>query len=337
MPKKLSVIMPVYNSEKWLKEALDSVLSQTFIDFELLIYDDGSSDSSPKILESYGDTRIKVKTFKNNNGLIHCLNCGLKDAKGEYIARMDADDICKPERFAKQVEFLDLHKEIGICGTQISIINSQYNHTRPCTDDELRWWIFKGSPFAHPSVMLRSRLIHDYSLSYNNQAYVAEDFDLWWKLAFHCKLANLNEKLLEYRIHDAQESTTKSNSQLKNHQISLIEFLNAIGINSNRFDIKWINDMLVGDINSTPSHLIKTHNFFDALKKSENANRFFGSTSIEEHKIDREKFYLKNLTSYSLVLISWAYKKESWNLIKKSGINPFVFIIKSLLMWKTRS
>lgn len=337
MPVKLSVIMPVFNSEHWLKEAIDSVLSQTFTDFELLIYDDGSSDSSPEIIKGYRDPRIKLHSLERNRGLIYCLNLGLKDASGEYIARMDADDICKSQRFEKQISFLETNTETGICGTQISIIGSDYRHRRPCSDDELRWWIFRGSPFAHPSIMMRADLIRNNALCYSSSAYVAEDFDLWWRLAFHCKLANLNEILLDYRVHNAQESSAKSDAQLANHRVSLNGFIKAIGIDPVSFESSWINGMLSGDNISSPAQLIKTHSFFNALKNSEKAIRFFGIDSIDKHMKEREIFYVKNLNSYSLKLLYWCLNKGSWQIMKDSGINPYVFIIKSLLNWKTRN
>jgi len=114
---KVTVLMPVYNGEKYLNEAIDSILGQTFKDFKFLIINDGSTDGTADILKSYKDSRIKVTNNEKNIGLTKSLNKGLKMAKSEYIARMDADDISLPTRLQKQVEFMDSHPKVGVCGT----------------------------------------------------------------------------------------------------------------------------------------------------------------------------------------------------------------------------
>lgn len=336
MQIKISVVLPVFNAERWLKEAIDSVLNQTFREFELLIYDDGSTDTSPQILKEYKDSRIKIHTLNQNKGLIYCLNQGLKDAEGEYIARMDADDVCHPMRFEKQLEYLEQNKEVGICGTQISILNSDFKHRRPCSDDELRWRIFKGSPFAHPTVLIRTEVLRSNNLNYNRDAYVAEDFDLWWKLAFHCKLANLNEELLNYRIHEAQESSAKSQVQINNHLSSLKVFIDTLELDSNRYSAKWISDMLSGEIPSTPENYCIVNDFFNAMKNSATAISFFGKASILEQESERKVFYLKNLRSFSLLLFPYCFDASFHRLLRKCGISPFIFFLKTLINWKTR-
>ncbi len=336
MPVNLSVVLPVYNSANWLQAAIDSVLSQTYADFEFLIIDDGSTDESPKILAGLKDPRIGIHTMEKNMGLIHCLNFGLKIARGRYIARMDADDICHPERFEKQIAFMEQHRDVGICGTQISIIGSDYIHRRPCSDNELRWWIFRGSPFAHPSVLMRTEVIRNNKLSYNPKALVAEDFDLWWRIAFFCRLANLNEELLEYRVHSAQESSERSQVQLSNHRISLIAFLETLKLDHRRYDPDRITAMLSGNLPSDPDNFIWIHRFFSSMKSSQSAISFFGSASLSECESERKKFYLQNLTQFNLKLLPFCFNFSFLKQLSKAGISPLSFILKSILHWKTR-
>ena len=121
---QITVLMPVYNGEKYLRQAVDSILNQTFKDFEFLIINDGSTDKTLAILQEYKNKRVKIINNKKNIGLTKSLNKGLKLAKGKYIARMDADDISLSNRLRKQIDFLDKHNKIGVLGTQMKIINN---------------------------------------------------------------------------------------------------------------------------------------------------------------------------------------------------------------------
>lgn len=222
MPK-ISVVMPVYNSERYLREAIDSILAQTFSDFEFIIIDDGSQDSSPDIVRSYTDKRIRFYQNEHNMGVAATLNRGLDLASGEYIARMDSDDISLPERFEKQIRFLDCHPDYGICGSCI-IVFSESNSTHIVnyaeTDLQIRADMFFNSAFAHPSVMLRRKSLgaSRYDCAYEK----AEDYELWYRLLQHTKGYNLQSPLLRYRHHATQVTQTQKNEQhksvLKLHQ-----------------------------------------------------------------------------------------------------------------------
>jgi len=191
----------VYNGEEYLREAIDSVLNQSFKDFELLIINDGSTDDSQEIINSYEDDRI-ICYRQENSGIVVSLNRVLVAAQGEYLIRMDADDICLPERFARQVEFMDAHPDVGICGSWIYIIDVQGRvggiKRYPVDDELIRAEMFFESPFAHPSVILRRVVLKNNNLQYDGPPY-AEDYRLWAKLLSLTKFANLPEPLLKYR------------------------------------------------------------------------------------------------------------------------------------------
>ena len=202
MPK-VSVIMSVFNTEKYLKEAIDSVLSQTFSDFEFIIVNDGSSDSSCKILQSFTDGRIRVISHVVNKGLSKCLNEAIHLARGEYIARMDADDICFPTRFEKQIGFLESYKEYAAVGSFAVIIDKDSKHLycqqKPVLWSEIQHFL-PESPFFHSAAMFRKELFYRVG-GYNEQVvqYI-EDKIFWNQMSRFGALYNIPESLIYYRI-----------------------------------------------------------------------------------------------------------------------------------------
>lgn len=206
MPK-ISVVMPTYNSIRFIRESIESILNQTFVDFELIIIDDGSTDGSSEVIAKYKkqDERIYVYTNSKNQGIVASLNRGLACARGRYIARMDADDICHPIRFQKQIEFLNEHPSVGILGCAVQYINSAGTilgvNSYPLEDTEIRWTCLFSNPFAHPTVMMRNCILTKNSLLYDPLKQNVEDYDLWVRLLDKTKGANLKEALLQYRVH----------------------------------------------------------------------------------------------------------------------------------------
>jgi hypothetical protein len=214
----VSVVLPVYNSEPYLAEALDSILRQTFDDFELIAVYDASIDNSRSRLEDAArrDARVSVVDGPGR-GLVDALNLGLARARGEFIARMDADDVSQSMRFARQVEYLRANPQIAVVGSAITLIDAAGKVMReieyPLTPVEVaRFLIETGSALAHPAVMAR----RDAMLSvggYRSLFQHAEDYDLWLRLAERHSLANLPERLLRYRHHDTKGSLRHAAAQ----------------------------------------------------------------------------------------------------------------------------
>ncbi|MBH8566029.1 glycosyltransferase [Nostoc sp. CENA67] len=214
MPK-VTVLMPVYNGEIYLQEAIDSILSQTFQDFEFLIINDGSTDSTREIICSYDDPRIRLIDNDCNLGLTQSLNKGLKLAEGEFIARQDADDISEPERLAKQVTFLETHPEVALVGTWYKDIDPQgkliEKRNLPCNSTQIRWEILFYCPFVHSAVMFHKYTILE-QIGFYDEAYsYAQDYDLWWRIARSLKMINLNEYLVNLRINPSSMTATYGN------------------------------------------------------------------------------------------------------------------------------
>jgi glycosyltransferase involved in cell wall biosynthesis len=203
--------MPVYNGEKYLREAIDSILNQTFTDFEFLIIDDGSNDKSSKIIEAYAkkDPRIRFLSNSSNLGLINTLNKGIAEAKANYIARMDADDIALPNRLEKQIQFLHKNPEVSVLGTNMTLIDENSNFIKevilPPESLLIKWSLHFFCPLAHPTVICRRSMLLEIG-GYNEDFKNIEDYELWLRASVKYKFYNLNESLLCYRLHSSSVS-----------------------------------------------------------------------------------------------------------------------------------
>lgn len=203
----VSVLMAVRNGEDHLREAVDSVLSQSYRDFEFLVLDDGSEDATPSILAGYRDARIRLVDMGGARGLVAALNAGLDAARGRFLARMDADDVALPERFARQVEFLDSTPEVGVCGSWYQTLGAPAERVVRAPMEHaalVEAMLHKGNPLAHPTVMVRRACLGD--LRYEAEYRHAEDYRLWTLLSRRARLAVLPEVLLRYREHAGQVS-----------------------------------------------------------------------------------------------------------------------------------
>ena len=200
--------MPAYNAEKYIVEAIDSIFGQTFEDFEFIILNDCSTDRTEEIILSYDDPRIVYLKNEQNMGVAATLNRGLEIAKGEYIARMDADDISLPERFALQAAYLDSHPQVAVVGASVEVFGSQKSlrHFSE-TSQKLKVDLLFGCCLAHPSVMMRTTMITDFQ-GYDPAFNGVEDYHLWARISQKYELACLPQILLRYRIHPKQVTQT---------------------------------------------------------------------------------------------------------------------------------
>lgn len=214
MHPTISVILPVYNCEGYIYESIQSILEQTFGDFELLIINDGSTDKSKEIILSINDKRIQYFENRNNQGGIKALNKGLYFAKGEFIARMDADDSCMNTRFQKQLDYFRQDREVDILGTNQYIIGTNDLIFHHPGNEENRVRLLLQPAVAHSSVMMKRHVLLKNKLYYDKAALHAEDYKLWVDSSL-CGLSvkNLSEYLCGYRIHDNQISRTQSDIQ----------------------------------------------------------------------------------------------------------------------------
>lgn len=222
--------MPVHNGASYLDEAVASILRQTFPEFELLVVNDGSTDGTASILRSCTDCRLTVIENDGNLGVIASLNKGLEAARGEFVARMDADDIANPQRLQRQVHFLRKFPQIGLCGTWFQTFGEGRSRVvRPPTrPEDLAARLFYESPLGHPTVMFRRALFADHGLQYSLDYPHAEDYELWVRAAEITELANLPEVLLRYRQHWDQVSNLKTAKQNETVRTILVRQLRKI-------------------------------------------------------------------------------------------------------------
>lgn len=203
----VSVLMSVYNGERFLAEAIESIIKQTYTGFEFIVINDGSMDHSADILYYYENKDKRLHVYhQENRGLIPSLNWGLELARGKYLARIDADDISYPHRLEKQVEIFEECPDLVILGSAYEVIDDTGESiglaTLPTTDTGIRWEMIFKCPFAHPSVMLRLNVLRQQKLFYDPSALHAEDYELWSRLLKYGQGLNYSEPLVKRRIHD---------------------------------------------------------------------------------------------------------------------------------------
>jgi glycosyltransferase involved in cell wall biosynthesis len=196
----VTVLMAVHNESRFIVDAINSLFRQTFVDFELLIVDDASTDSTPSIIAGFTDARLRVIQNEHNLGLTASLNVGLGAAFArDYIARLDGDDVARPDRLAQQVAFLDSRPEIGIVGSSRLVVdeagNLLYNAVALEADREIRWRMLLGNALAHPTVILRRSLLDAHHLRYDESFRTAQDYEMWTRLLMVTQAANLAEPL----------------------------------------------------------------------------------------------------------------------------------------------
>ena len=213
----VSVVMSVFNGDRFLREAIDSILNQSFGGFEFVIIDDGSNDSSASILDDYQGRDVRTKVYHQpHKGLIESLNRGCRLAQGKYIARMDADDVASRDRLMVQIDFMEAHPQVGVLGGAVEWINAEGRplgiYRNPAEDRQIRAELLYRCAFWHPTVMLREHVFRCTG-GYRTAAVDAEDYDLWLRIADHFQLANLEDIVLKYRIHPQQVSMRKRTQQ----------------------------------------------------------------------------------------------------------------------------
>jgi glycosyltransferase involved in cell wall biosynthesis len=211
--------MPVRNAERFVTQAVQSILHQTLKEFELIIIDDGSTDNTPQLLEQIHSKHIRVYTQKKS-GISDALNQGLSLANGKYIARMDADDVSLPGRLQKQVEVMESQPEIGLVGSVVVVIDDAGKtwgiQPLESTDVGIRWTSLLKSPFVHPTVMVRKACLDNHGLKYGSLPY-AEDYGLWIQLLRYTKGINIGEPLVLYRVHRSNVSILHRRVQFQSH------------------------------------------------------------------------------------------------------------------------
>lgn len=330
--------MPVYNCEKYIQDAVDSVLNQTFTNFELLIIDDASTDSTVAIIKKYNDSRINLIEKKVNTGYTTSLNTALEISKGIYIARMDGDDICMPTRFEKQLLFLESNHDIIACGSCCKIIGSDTIINVPQNNEEIKLALLKGNCMIHPSMMIRKKYLEQYHIDYDITKEPAEDYDLWVKLVKYGKLHNLQEVLLMYRIHEGQVSNLRNQNQKKSALQSQLKLINYLSFTQNEKELLGLQKVIQRD---SSIHFNELLYFSKQTKKNilkSNVNHFFEPKAFTDYIYSKENDILKSYffyrEKYNLSVFLNYLKIRSYISIKFTFKDEFKLFLKSIILYK---
>ncbi len=330
MPK-ISIIMPVYNGGNYLRTAIDSILSQTFKDFEFIIIDDGSVDRSVEIVKSYNDKRIKFVQNENNIGIALTMNKGLQLARGEYVARMDCDDISLPKRFAEQVKFMDQHQSIGICGSWVKVIgdNHEYIWKYETDPQKIKICLLFVCSLASPTVIMRRALLVRHDLHFQHLDVVAEDYDLWTRAVQFFDICNIPKVLLLYRIHQ-NNNTKRVMSEVKNsaQEINRKQII-RLGINPTKEDLEVHSLSCSYNSPKNIEFLSKVSKWFTKLQEANNAKKIYNKEAVAS---------VLGYYWYSSLIRNLALGSEVFKMFKHSPVSSnltntqkFKFIVKYLL------
>ena len=333
MPK-ITVLMPVYNGAKYLPEAIKSILNQTSADFEFIIINDDSTDDSVKIIQSFQDKRIKLVHNEKNLGLIASLNKGINLATGEYIIRMDCDDISLPDRLATQVKFMDNHREFGVCGSWVKTISkdSDYKNKFFTKPEEIKISLLFNTSLAHPSVIMRREMLLKYNLQYDKNYPHAEDYELWSRASRYFPLANIPKVLLLHRLHANTVSNQFSDIQSQNSIKIRTAQLKNIGIDPTNEEIKIHCTTRSQNNENVKEFIDMADGWLNKIKKADETAKFY---------IEPEFSYVLysrwlTICQANTTLGFWLFKRF-WqsNLIKniknKNWGNILKFFIKCLI------
>lgn len=296
----LTVLMPAYNAELHIEEALKSILNQTYAAFEFMIINDGSSDKTEEIIEKYAATDSRIRYVKNerNLGLHGVLNKGVGLTTTKYLARMDSDDIALPYRLAKQVEFMELNPTLIASGGQVKYIgnSSKKKSSLKLSHEEILGELIFKNPMIHPTVILRNDMMKRNGINYQRPDFITsdayiwpEDYGLWYDLSKAGKLANLKEIVLEYRIGEQSISIRDKKNQLQRYTNFYRYLFSDLGVPFEKEDLKAHFELVSGSELSFPPNRYKL--WLKSLNQS-----LASSDIIDERTLKKQSdFYIQRL------------------------------------------
>lgn len=319
----ISVVMPVYNAEKYLKESIESILNQTFTNYEFIIINDGSADSSEEIILSHKDPRIKYLKNTKNMRLSRTLNKAIQLAQGRYIARMDADDISLPNILKEQYNFMEKNKEIGVCGTWAKTIGiEKANWKYYVEDSKIKACLLFNSAFIHSSVLIRAEIAKKYQ--YKNEHLFAEDYALWVELSEVTKFHNLPSYLLKYRLHQSQ---TDKQEQLRAASRVRKMMLANIGCNLDEQEFTIFERIARG----LQSKIDEAGPLLNKILSSNLKSKYLEQKALEAIIGDKFWSILNNDKEYSLQKLAIFAKSPFRKYIALPAIYRFKFFTKCLI------
>jgi len=334
IPGLISVIMSNFNTpEEYLREAIESVLNQSYDNFEFVIIDDCSTDDSLEIIKTYKNERIVILENEKNLGITKSLNRGLRIAKGEFVARMDADDICLPDRFEKQVEYLKSNPEVVVCGTGVELFGDgadAHNEkivckTIPQKDDfQINLLFGNHTNIIHPTAMFNRETLVSNNIEYDERYIYAQDYRMWVSCSSVGECANVPQVLLKYRVHKKAVSTHKKDIQnqcaknIMNEQLSWLD----LSLPNDWETIHW------GFLDGRKPYNIEYKNWLRKIISQNKKNKVYN-----QEKLEKTLWGKWVETSYFAV----AKERNPVNIIKILLKIPFKYWIELLNIKKCRT
>ncbi|MGH2667330.1 glycosyltransferase family 2 protein [Flavobacterium sp.] len=333
---EISVIMPVYNAEKYLSETIESILNQTYSNFELLILNDKSTDGSKQIIEKYKakDARIVLIDKEKNVGPANLRNEGFELARTPYIALMDADDIALPTRFEKQITFLKNNPDVGVCGTWMTYFGGKKNKviSHAETHDAIKVSFLYSCAIGNSTVMLRKENLG--SLRFENEYVPVEDYDLWSRLLTKTKFHNIQESLINYRLHPNNISKTKIENVNRSVKKVKINQLKGFEIENGDSNIELYLGAFEVRRGLTPAEIIK---IIDASKYliSQNEKLKNFHPALLEKQIEKTLLRtIRNASEFNLSFYNHLKKNEKSLFGKIKTLDKTIIRFKSVINWK---
>lgn len=279
----VSVVLPAYNAGPYIAEAINSILNQTFTDFELIVVNDCSTDTTEQEILAIADSRIQYIKNAQNSGLIYNLNLSFSLAKGKYIVRMDADDISLPTRIAEQVGFMEANTKVGICGTWFESFGTQNTIAQYETEnDAIKLRMLYQCHFCHPTVILRKSIIAENNLTYDRAFIHAEDYELWGRMAFMTGFANIGQVLLKYRIHGENVSQKHSDVQGENSGKVIQAIFKRLGIDVTLEAVAiWVR-ACYADFSLTANEIRTLENLMDFIVQENKRVKYVSQPALED-------------------------------------------------------
>lgn len=315
----ISVIMPIYNAEEYLSEAIESIIHQTYPHFEFIIISDDSSEKTLAILDHYQNKDKRIHVYhQQRTDLVTSLNRGFHLSKGKYIARMDGDDISFPKRFEKQVAFMEEHPNVGICGTWVQTIGQHkgLKYRFPCDDSTIRCHMLFDTAFAHPSVMIRQELVESNKLEYNPDFKHAEDYEFWVRCSMLTNLANLEQVLLYYRVDKGGISQSYSNEQIEQADRIRLALLEKLEIDPSVEEMNLHRAISLCKFKNEKKFLLDLENWLYKLKRANKEKSIYPEPVFSE--ILAKQWFLACCSA--TILGAWTWKKY-WSSTFSRNLN----------------
>lgn len=288
--------MPVYNSERYLKESIESILNQTFKNFEFIIIDDGSTDKSIQIIKNYKDSRIVIIRHKKNKGLVKSLNEGIKKAKGKYVARMDADDISTKDRLYKQINYLENNKKTDLVGSWAKVFGKKsFTWKTEAKSSQIKARLLFESSIIHPSIMAKKSFFIKNRYS---ESPFSEDYLLWVKSFSKASFSNIEDCLIHYRIHNKQTSSNFKKIKAANKIRS--KLLKKIDIKFSKNDEKIFEKIIYYPNKIIEKDFYVVKKIFEKIILKNNKRKIFDTLSLKN--ILSEKWVIICLLSNTSIL-----------------------------------